>query len=134
LHICALIHCCLEPLQRYFLDGEDKVGGEFVAALGNEILDQLGAALGDNSFTPSGVISCTQRFYASAFAAGAFFVAAFFGFAVFSANSKPTLPFSNFRCAENGRPFFEMNFGSRSVLPVVINFWTCSFGISAKAF
>src|SRR5947209_3163201 len=54
--------------------------------------------------------------------------AAFFGFR--SANSKPTLPLSNLRCAENGRPFLEINFGSRSVFPVAISFWTCSFGIS----
>src|SRR5439155_20715205 len=54
--------------------------------------------------------------------------ALFFGF--LSANSKPTFPFSNLRCAENGRPFLETNFGRRSVLPVVISFCTCSFGIS----
>src|SRR5207247_10580869 len=51
-----------------------------------------------------------------------------FGFV--SANSKPTFPFATLRCAENGRPFLETNFGRRSVLPVVISFSTCSFGIS----
>jgi hypothetical protein len=30
-----------------FLGGEDEVGGEFVAAFGNEILDQGGFALGE---------------------------------------------------------------------------------------
>src|SRR5438132_847806 len=64
----------------------------------------------------------------SAQAATALRDALFFGF--LSANSKPTFPFSNLRCAENGRPFLETNFGSRSVLPVAISFWTCSTGIS----
>src|SRR5207253_1073239 len=64
----------------------------------------------------------------SAHAATALRGALFFGF--LSANSKPTFPFSNLRCAENGRPFLETNFGRRSVLPVVISFCTCSFGIS----
>lgn len=44
-----------------------------------------------------------------------------------------TVAKSNFRCAENGRPLWEMNFGSKSVLPV-ISFWTCSFGMSAREF
>src|SRR5687767_2864709 len=62
--------------------------------------------------------------------AAAFRAGAFFAFGTFSANSKPTLPFSNFRWAEKGRPFLEMNLGRRSVLPAVMSFWTCSFGIS----
>src|SRR5581483_1332861 len=61
-------------------------------------------------------------------AATALRAAVFFGFR--SANSKPTLPLSNLRCAENGRPFLETNLGSKSVLPVLINFCTCSFGMS----
>ena len=64
----------------------------------------------------------SERLYTSVFALAAFRVGAFFVLGVFSANSKPTLSFSNFRCAEKGRPFFEMNFGSKSVLPVAINF------------
>src|SRR6266487_5545597 len=58
-----------------------------------------------------------------------FRVRGFLARGAFSANSNPTLPFSNFKCAENGRPFFEINFGRRSVLPVMINFCTCSFGM-----
>ena len=46
----------------------------------------------------------------------------FFARGFFSANSKPNFPFSNFKCAEKGRPFFEINFGSRSVLPVALVF------------
>src|SRR5690349_20794400 len=69
---------------------------------------------------------CEAR--AAPYAATAFRGASFFGF--LAANSKPTLPFSNLRCAEKGRPFLEINFGKRSVLPVAISFWTCSFGIS----
>src|SRR5437773_207239 len=48
----------------------------------------------------------------------------------FSGNSKPTLPSSNFRYAENGRPRFEMKPSNRSVLPVVRSFCACSFGMS----
>jgi hypothetical protein len=51
-----------------------------------------------------------------------------FGFR--GSNSKTTLPFSSFKRAEKGRPFFEMNFGSKSVLPVAINFCACSWLIS----
>src|SRR5205814_1362682 len=69
------------------------------------------------------VLVNTKRYAATAWRG-----AIFFGFR--SANSKPTFPFSNVKCAENGRPFFETNFGSRSVLPVAISFWTCSFAIS----
>src|SRR5947207_15113525 len=68
--------------------------------------------------------------YTHVFATADWRTGSFFVFGVFSANSKPTLPFSNFRWAEKGRPFLEMNFGRRSVLPVVMSFWTCSFGIS----
>src|ERR1700730_243906 len=71
------------------------------------------------------------RFYAAADSAGsACLERADFFRGAFGANSKPTLPFSNFRCAENARPFLEINFGSKSVLPVAISFCTCSFGIS----
>src|SRR5207245_3128725 len=50
--------------------------------------------------------------------------------AVFSGNSNPTLPSSNFRYAANGRPRFEMKPSRRSVFPVVRSFSACSFGMS----
>src|SRR5581483_362058 len=47
------------------------------------------------------------------------------------ANSKPTFPPSpTTRNAENGRPFFEINLGSKSVLPVVSSFTICARSIS----
>src|SRR6266536_2309924 len=49
--------------------------------------------------------------------------------AVFSGNSKPTFPLSNFRYAENGRPRFEMKPSSKSVLPVASSFFICSRSI-----
>ena len=68
--------------------------------------------------------------YAAAPSLGADFFGADFFRGAFGANSKPTFPFSSLRCAEKGRPFLEMNLWSKSVLPVAINFCTCSFGIS----
>src|SRR6266487_1665538 len=86
----------------------------------------LGATHSVTTVTTTLRIVASMHVYPSAQAACR--AAAFFGF--FSANSKPTFPFSSFRCAENGRPFFETNLGSRSVLLIVISFWTCSLGIS----
>src|ERR1700736_3990398 len=71
-----------------------------------------------------GVVASMHLYAAALCAAG------FFAFGSRLANSKPTFPFSSFKCAENGRPFLETNLGSKSVLPVVISFCTCSFGIS----
>ena len=99
------------------------MGAEFVAAFGTIEASILGNSAQETiaqhliQFGAQTPLEKNQAFAAGAFRGGAFFV-----LGPLSANSKPTLPFSNFRCAENGRPFFEMNFGSKSVLPVAINF------------